>query len=302
MRETNSEAKLKELLAYPEHYFGEPASERWLALCSSLSTYQPPAGNFVIQKERKWELVSALQKAIRRADKFTALQLISCIANMPEECGYFGRRICVIACEDIGPADDTLVKFVIACATIFSARSTGPENIKLLSFLAEQMCDLSIRSRIYCSYETVSIAAKKGALPRLEPGDEIILDFIVHKKKTVDLSNSCLYEWQKKNNWRTAGLLKYIGLSLPLESQVNADPVPAARFIFDLPSYCYDQYTRIGLAVLRRLVRGVHGAEAITDFFHRNRVTAPHKVLGEALFTVEGGREKSELVHPSLGL
>ena len=58
---------------------------------------------------------------------------------------------------------------------------------------------------------------------------------------------------------------------------------------------------RIGLAVLRRLVQGVPGAETIGDFFHRNRVTAPHKVLGEALFTVEGGREKFRtLVYPSL--
>src|SRR5437899_3397405 len=149
MRETYFESKLEELLAYHEHCLGEPASERWLSLCSSLINYQARSGNFAIDRKRKWELVSALQKAIRRADKATALKLISGIASMPEEYGYFWRRMCAIACEDVGPADDTLVRFVVACATIFSPQKMGLENHRLLCFLAEQMCDLERRSR-YC--------------------------------------------------------------------------------------------------------------------------------------------------------
>ncbi len=120
MRSEHMASGLQELLTYPERCFGEPALQKWVYLCSSLSTYQAPSLNFPIEKDRKWELVSALQKAIRRADKATALRLISGIANMPEEYGYFLRRMCVIGCEDIGPADDTLVKFVVACATIHS--------------------------------------------------------------------------------------------------------------------------------------------------------------------------------------
>ena len=69
-------SRLQELRTYPEHCFGEAASERWFGLCSSLSTYQAPSLNFPIEKDRKWELVSALQKAIRRADTATALKLI----------------------------------------------------------------------------------------------------------------------------------------------------------------------------------------------------------------------------------
>src|SRR5437763_2027584 len=104
MPETLVQAESEQLLAYPELCFGQPASERWLDLCSSLSTYQAPSLNIPIEKDRRWELVSALQKAIRRADKATALKLISRIASMPEEYGYFWRRMSVIACEDIGPA------------------------------------------------------------------------------------------------------------------------------------------------------------------------------------------------------
>src|SRR5947207_13706787 len=104
MQRSYSQATISELVTYPEHFFGEPASEGWLALCSSLSKYQPPSGDVVIKKERKWELASAFQKAIRRANKATALRLISGIANMPDQYGYFVRRMCVIACEDVGPA------------------------------------------------------------------------------------------------------------------------------------------------------------------------------------------------------
>ncbi|PYV71688.1 MAG: hypothetical protein DMG96_28350 [Acidobacteria bacterium] len=107
-----------------------------------------------------------------------------------------------------------------------------------------------------------------------------------------------VHAWQKRNNWRTEGLLQFVGLSLPSESYVKTDPLPAFRMIFDLPSYCYDVHTRIGLTVLRRLVHGTHGA--IREFFKQNRTQMAHKVLGEALFTVEGGRKKCELVYPSL--
>ena len=32
------------------------------------------------------------------------LHLLSAIEGMPEEYAYFWRRLCVIACEDVGPA------------------------------------------------------------------------------------------------------------------------------------------------------------------------------------------------------
>ena len=95
------------------------------------------------------------------------------------------------------------------------------------------MCDLPIRSRIYCSYETVSIAANQRLLPTLEPEDEIILDVIVHKKRSVEVGDSCLYEWQQKNNWRTAGLLWCCRpVTSFLESHINTDPLPESRTIF----------------------------------------------------------------------
>jgi replication-associated recombination protein RarA len=94
---------LEELAIYQEFRFGVSVSERWVSLCAKLRDYQPPLkGSFAIEKRRKWELVSAFQKSIRRGDKQIALRLISAMDTMPSEYGYFWRRLCVIACEDVG--------------------------------------------------------------------------------------------------------------------------------------------------------------------------------------------------------
>jgi hypothetical protein len=294
------EVKIGELLAYPEYHFEEAASERWLTLCSSLSRYQTDCRNFPIDKGRKWELASALQKSIRRADNSIVLQLISGVANFPHEYGYFWKRMCVIACEDVGPAADTLVKFVIACATVFSRKKMGAENHRVLCFLAEQMCGLPVRSRIVCSFEIVRIAVEQRALPSLGQEDRVILDAIARQKAAIHAGNSQLHRWQKKLNWRTEGLLRFLGLALPSETKVRSEPMPRSGSIFELPNYSYDMHTRIGLTVLRRLVQGIPGAQAIRDFFQRSKMSAPHRALGEALFYMEGGREKNELIYPSL--
>jgi replication-associated recombination protein RarA len=98
--------QLQEMLTYPNRHWDATPSVRWESLCTQMQSYEAPPRSMILPKERKWELVSALQKSIRRADKQIALRLVSAIDNMPEEYGYFWRRLCVTACEDIGPADD----------------------------------------------------------------------------------------------------------------------------------------------------------------------------------------------------
>jgi len=41
---------------------------------------------------------------------------------------------------------------------------------------------------------------------------------------------------------------------------------------------------------LKRLVRGVNGADDISQFFRQNSIKRAHIALGEALFFEEGGR------------
>jgi hypothetical protein len=103
-------------------------SERWVSLCDGLREYQAPHRGLAIAKERKWELVSAFQKSIRRGDKQIALRLVSAMDRMPTEWAYFWRRLCVIACEDIGPGDDTLTAFRSPARPFFPRRKLDPRT------------------------------------------------------------------------------------------------------------------------------------------------------------------------------
>ncbi|MCU1269940.1 MAG: hypothetical protein JWN74_1234 [Acidobacteriaceae bacterium] len=292
--------QIEELLSYPHRWWGENPSDRWISLCFGMRGYHPPSRCLALGEQRKWELVSAFQKSIRRGDKRTALQLVSAIDSMSEECAYFWKRLCVIACEDIGPGDDVLASFVIACAAVFPPKATGTKNYDLFCFLAEQMCDLANRSRIYCSCGIIEAATVNSTLPELESGERPTVSTILEYKEAVQRAQTSWKAWQKKNDWRTAGLLRFLGLKLPLEMTQDDTPLPPSKTLFDLPSYCYDMYTRVGLTMLRRLTQGVYGAEGIKELFQENKIKSPHKTLGEALFFVEGGRIHGELFYEPL--
>jgi hypothetical protein len=125
-------SQFQELIAYPETRWADAPSARWVSLCDGLLAYKASCtGTLPMDKERKWELVSAFQKAIRRGEKQLALHLVSAMDSMPEEYAYFWRRLCVIACEDVGPADDVLASFVIACSTVFLPRKTAGDNYRI---------------------------------------------------------------------------------------------------------------------------------------------------------------------------
>jgi hypothetical protein len=277
-----------------------PASDRWAFLCDGLRKYDVPAGRLVLGRERKWELVSALQKSIRRGEKQMALHLLSAIDCMPDEYAYLWRRLCVIACEDVGPADDVLASFVVACSTVFPPRKTGRDNLRLMGFLVGQMCDLSNRSRIYCSFGAIEPAAIKSKLPELGAEDKPIVAAIIQRKAAVHTPTNAWQKWQRKNDWRAEGLLRFVGLRLPLEMTRVQTPVPPYKMLFDLPSYCFDVHTRVGLAMLKRLVQGVEGAEGIKELFQRHQIKGAHRAVGEALFFVEGGRLQGELIYEPL--
>lgn len=289
-------ARMHEISNYSDIRWGRPGSERWTDLFVKLERYVPPPKTLSLSADRKWELVSALQKAIRRADKETSLRLISAMAATPKEFGYFWKRLCVIACEDVGLADDELATFVVACSTVFLPAKTGVANYGLLCFLAEQMCEVPHRSRIYCSLAVIDDVATKFGSPALSSCDRLILAAIKEQKNEIREAKFLWTEWRRRNNWRAEGMLQYLGIALGMTTSVVAAPIPECKTICSLPSYCYDMHTRAGLAALKSIVAGTEGAEAIYYFFKRHRVRTPHIALGWALFFIEGGRIAGELV------
>ena len=95
-------------------------------------------------------------------------------------------------------------------------------------------------------------------------------------------------------------MLKLVGLRLPFELvRVDSNPPPQVS-LFDLPSYCYDMHTRVGLQMLRRIVAGTAKAEELAYFFRENPVKGAHRIVGEALFFEEGGRIQGELLYERL--
>jgi hypothetical protein len=290
----------QQLACYPIQHWGIEESERWGLLSNTLVQYQAPSRSLLLQNSRKWELVSALQKSIRRADKHTAVRLVSAMASMPEEYAYFWRRLCVVACEDVGPADDTLAKFVVACSTLFARKRARSENHNIWCFLTEQMCDLPSRSRVYCSYGILDLAITRSELPELIGADKKIIRAILEQRTRIKTADDLWPAWQRKNDWRAEGLLRFVGMTLPAQLTCDETPLPTFKTIFDLPSYCYDKHTRVGLEMLRRLVRGVPGAEGLREFFTQHGVNGAHRAVGEALFFVEGARIQRELVYEPL--
>lgn len=291
-----SPAQLQKLLSYPQGKWRVTTSERWISLCDGLRDYPAPDRSLVISSERKWELVSAFQKSIRRGDKSLALRLVSAIDAMPEERAYFWKRLCVIACEDVGPADDTLASFIVACTTVFPPKTTGSSIYDLTCYLVGRMCDLPARSRIYCSVSVIELAVLKSTLPELTAEDALIVSAILQQAEAVRVPGNPWQAWQRKNAWRAEGMLHFVGLRLSTEMTMVTEPVPPFRILCDLPSYAYDTHTRVGLEVLRRLARGVEGGGAIGEFFRQNRVKTAHRALGMALFFAEGGRIRNELI------
>lgn len=289
----------KDLLGYPASRWGATIPEQWESICISLRDYRPIERSLQLDKVRKWELVSALQKSIRRGEKLLSLRLVSAMTCMPEEYGYFWRRICVIACEDVGFADDLLTTFVVACATIFPPKSTGHLTYGLWCFLVEQLCDRPNRSRVYCSLSIVETAILQGELPELTEKDLLIVAAITKRAASVEDATSPWTYWLGKNDWRGEGMLKFVGMELPFDIEVSSQPVRHYQVILDLPSYAYDMHTRIGLAVLKKLVRGIDKTD-LRDFFKQHPSRNPHKTLGSALFFEEGGLISGELIYEPL--
>jgi hypothetical protein len=137
-------------------------------------------------------------------------------------------------------------------------------------------------------------------VPKLLVEDEPIVSAIMQRKQVLQAANDPWQEWLRKNDWRAEGLLRFVGLTLPLQMIGVQTPLPPCKVLSDLPSYCYDVHTRVGLKALRRLVGGAAGAEGIRDFFYQNKIRNAHRALGMALFFEEGGRIKGELLYEHL--
>ncbi len=78
--------------------------------------------------------------------------------------------------------------------------------------------------------------------------DEQIVNVIMQRRARLHTPENRWQEWLKKNEWRARGMLNCLGLMLPMELTRVVEPVPSHKMLLDLPSYCYDMHTRVGVS------------------------------------------------------
>jgi replication-associated recombination protein RarA len=126
---------------YPQEMWDELPTERWKELCSELEAYEPTGPQLQVKSvSRKWEMVSAYQKSVRRGLADRAKWLVTGFFSFPKkERAYFWKRICTTATEDVGFGDVELMNFVIACSQCFPPSSQSYVLKQVWSFLTEKM-------------------------------------------------------------------------------------------------------------------------------------------------------------------
>ena len=269
---------------------GQEMSRRWQELSSRLMTFSPDALRAAQYGEgRRWELVSAYQKSVRRADVETALKIVQAFDAIPQHRPYLWRRLLTTVGEDVGPADPVLVAFALHCSVVFS-KATGEVQQRVLAFLTIEMCSLRNRSRVWCSLCVIADKARE-CVALSDPAKGIVQ--LIEQLPTPETP---IHAWLKRKSWLTEGMSKYAVLD-HLWDLVPVDAQPEVGVtLYGLPSYCYDMHTRVG----RLALRFCSAIPVVQQFFDQYRPMKKVDVLGWALFYAEGGCIAGELVNPLL--
>jgi hypothetical protein len=283
------------ILDYPQEMWGEQPSERWLELCGELSAYEPSGPQLEVKNvSRKWEMVSAYQKSVRRGHTDRALWLVTGFGSfLKKERAYFWKRICTTATEDVGFGDVELMNFVIACSQCYPPSRPIYELKQVWSFLTEKMCQAD-RSRIFCQLSIIEGLVKGGKkVGELSDYERKVVRLIMELPEATKKQ-----QWAIKNDWRGEGMLKYQNMVDDIYWEGHkADPDVSYELLAGLPDYCYDMHTRIGSIVCNRLSKLQSIAKHLSGIVELDTRT---KAVGWALFFVEGGQIAGGMVDPRL--
>jgi hypothetical protein len=290
-----SEEHVNQLLSVPPMEWGHVARPSWCSLCEELAGYQWTEPSQPFPFARKWELASALQKCIRRGDSTGSRKLIAQIDGISPERAYFWNRLPVIACEDVGSGASELTTFVVACARVFTPKKSQDVLMAVFAFLIEKLCESPQRSRTACSLACIAELAATGNIPdHRKPEDDEIYESLATRGQLMDRPDSAWRQWQRKNDWRGARLLRFLDIDLPFPFEHIEGRPSRHTQLHGLPSYSYDMYTRAGREMLHQLLSGAAGAEGVCEILQNPRVKDPLIAAGEALFFAEGGYIKGE--------
>jgi len=253
---------------------------------------------------RKWEVVSSIQKSIRRGLKDHALRGASALLNTNdfELIRYLWKRISTTAAEDVGLADPTLVAFTLLCAETFTPSKFMAVQKPVVYFLISELCN-SVKDRTLCDGAILDSSwVRSGNKAIISSGlDEENLKY-VHKFERCKeyLPETPLMSYLSNQGWRTEDMGKFYPLGEHLRDGFFDEvekPLTEFRVIKGLPSYAYDMHTQIGKRAIGFL--SGRGTELFEFFKLYPQVTDSSKAVGWALFYSEGGLLNTQLEYPS---
>lgn len=242
--------------------------------------------------DRKWEVVSAYQKSVRRGDALFAKRVASALLNTKdcEMIRYLWRRACTTAAEDIGLANPTMVAFTLLCAETFTPSKFMNLQKPVLYWLTDQLAN-GLKDRSLCSMAVIDahyvrsdnqsdIYSKLGE-------DERVYVTAVRECKDYPPEDE-ITSYLAGQNWRTEEMGKFYPVGQVLQGgewYEETPPMLDAPVICGLPCYAYDMHTQVGKQVLA-IMTGYTGPK---DFFKEYAVKDKIRALGWPMFYLEGG-------------
>jgi hypothetical protein len=221
----------------------------WLHLIAEFDAITPTPCPCATHPDRKWEVTSAHHKAIRRADVATATAMVDRMKSIGDW-KYWTHRLCVIACEDMGPAAPDLVLFLCAFYGVFTpSKLSESEAYDSVWKFTVMLCRHPTRSRAWCSLLLME--------QHLKYSPDSSLSWVAHLAKASAIADPALHDWCTKGKWRGDGMLRYRGLNLPFEfTKVDfVDRRYPSKTIAGLPGYAYDLHTRVGKKAIGLLLQ-----------------------------------------------
>ncbi|QZI85739.1 hypothetical protein CPT_Summit_088 [Stenotrophomonas phage Summit] len=287
------------LHALPQTIWVKDSPSDWGDLITSMmsrKTWEKLPQMKHLNPARKWEVVSAYQKAVRRGDLAVALKMVAaidCTGDM-EMLKYMWRRVLTTVAEDCGPASPGLMAFVMA-AHEWTKKEVWGSQVAIIAVLTEMMC-LYPRSRTYCAMSIIEGKLKEklkvgGGYVDLSmtPLDDWELEFLDYLANRPDELEQTVAWWCRKKGWLTEHLSDYYSFSPELVDRPE-EQFPEVETIAGLPSYAYDMHTKIGKTLLYKI-----GGEPELDMLKDTQCNDKPKALGWAMFFCEGGRIRDEL-------
>ncbi|QIN95241.1 hypothetical protein DLP3_078 [Stenotrophomonas phage vB_SmaS_DLP_3] len=302
MYELTLQTMASSLHALPQTIWVKDSPPDWDALLASMvqrKSWQQLPTLKNMNPARKWEVVSAYQKSVRRGDLAVALKMVAaidCTGDL-ELLKYLWRRVLTTVAEDCGPASPGLMAMVMA-AHEWAKKEKPDHQIAVISVLTEMMC-MYPRSRTYCAMSIIenrlkTTASTEGGPPAImnlskDPLDDWELEFFEWFRTRPDEVEQTVAWWCKKKGWLTEHLSDYYSFTPELVDAPQI-PFPVCEMILGLPSYAYDMHTRLGKTILYKLV----GEGEVKTILTESKCNDKMKALGWAMFFCEGGRIEAE--------